>query len=289
MACFFFSSRRRHTRCSRDWSSDVCSSDLGTPYYMAPEQYIGGDISGAADQYSLGVVAYQCLGRRVPFEAASAYELLNKHMSEPPPPLVELRPDLPPHAYVAIERALAKRPEHRFATVADFVNTLAGRIPDVAAPRRVPPRRKRLIVWGSGIAAVAVALYAGATVLRRSVQETPRPPVAADSLARMGAAGAAAPDSAPLGVAPARRAPAPPIAPPPAQAPMAVLIIRLANGWARIYVDGDLRGERPVHREELPPGTHNLRFERPGFMPVDTTLTLQAGANVIEIEMRRAP
>src|SRR5437764_21623 len=39
---------------------------LGTPYYMAPEQYIGGEISGAADQYSLGVVAYQCFGRRGP-------------------------------------------------------------------------------------------------------------------------------------------------------------------------------------------------------------------------------
>ena len=273
----------------QEGSLSASGSLLGTPYYMAPEQYVGGDISGAADQYSLGVVAYQCLGRRVPFEAASAYELLNKHMSEPPPPLVELRPDLPPHAYVAIERALAKRPEHRFATVADFVNTLAGRIPDVAAPGRAVPRRKRLIVWGSGIAAAVVALYGAATAVRRGVQEAPRPPIAEDSLARLGAAGAATRESPPPEVAPARRAPARPIAPPPAQAPMAVLIIRLANGWARIYVDGDLRGERPVHREELPPGTHNLRFERPGFLPIDTTLTLQAGANVIEIEMRRAP
>src|SRR5205814_413541 len=81
---------------------------LGTPYYMSPEQYLGAQVSGAADQYSLGVVAYQCLGRRVPFDAATAYELLNKHVSQPPPPLVELRPDLPPHAYAAIERALAK-------------------------------------------------------------------------------------------------------------------------------------------------------------------------------------
>ena len=70
---------------------------------------------------------------------------------------------------------------------------------------------------------------------------------------------------------------------------MAVLIVRLASGWARVYVDGDLRGERPVHREELPPGTHTLRFERPGFVPLDTTLTLEAGANVVEVRMRRAP
>jgi hypothetical protein len=67
-----------------------------------------------------------------------------------------------------------------------------------------------------------------------------------------------------------------------------MLIIRVTSGWARIYVDGDLRGERPVHREELPPGTHTLRFERPGFVPLDTTLTLRSGTNVFEIGMRRA-
>jgi len=69
---------------------------------------------------------------------------------------------------------------------------------------------------------------------------------------------------------------------------MAVLVIRLPSGWARIYVDGDLRGERPVHREELPPGTHTLRFERPGFESLDTTVTLGAGTNLLEIRMRRA-
>jgi hypothetical protein len=69
---------------------------------------------------------------------------------------------------------------------------------------------------------------------------------------------------------------------------MAVLVIRLTSGWARIYVDGDLRGERPVHREQLPPGTHALRFERPGFISLDTTLTLKAGQNIVEINMRRS-
>ena len=69
--------------------------------------------------------------------------------------------------------------------------------------------------------------------------------------------------------------------------PTAVLILRLTSGWARIYVDGELRGERPVHREELPPGTHSLRFERPGFASLDTTLTLRSGTNLLEIALRR--
>jgi predicted Ser/Thr protein kinase len=274
----------------RDGSLSSSGSLIGTPYYMAPEQYIGGDISGAADQYSLGVVAYQCLGRRVPFEASSAYELLNKHMSEPPPPLVELRPDLPPHAYAAIDRALAKRPEDRFATVSEFVNGLAGRSVAIPASPRDVPRRHRLIAWASGLAAAAAALYL-VTAVRSGVRVGSRSPAPSDSLAAATGASQVVERTppAPLPGRPPLRPTAAAPAPVSLQAPMAVLIIRVTGGWARIFVDGDLRGERPVHREELPPGTHTLRFERPGFFPLDTTLTLQAGANLVEVQMRRTP
>ena len=254
---------------------------LGSPYYMAPEQYLGTKISGAADQYALGVVAYQCLGRRVPFDGATAYELLNKHVSESPPPLAELQPDLPPHVYAAIDRALAKRPEDRFSSVSEFVNALAGRVQGVVPPRRVTIRTRKVVVWGGGLAAAAVTLYAGTVLLRRGTGDAelaPRP-TAGDTIAR-GPAELSSPveRSEPVALPP----------PAPRQAPAATVIIRLMTGWARIYVDGDPRGERPVHREELPPGTHTLRFERPGFVPLDTTLTLRSGTNVIEIRMRRA-
>ena len=250
---------------------------LGTPYYMSPEQYLGAEVSGAADQYSLGVVAYQCLGRRVPFDAGTAYELLNKHVSEPPPPLAELRPDLPPNAYAAIERALAKQADDRFATVTDFVNALAGRAPAVGVPRRVAPRQRAVILWSTGLAAVAVMVYGGLTLVRR------RPPMAEDTLGRTPIAAGRGRDTAVQQTTAVR-----PAAAAPARTPTAILIIRVTSGWARIYVDGDLRGERPVHREELPPGTHTLRFERPGFFPLDTTLTLRSGTNVLEIGMRQA-
>jgi len=243
---------------------------LGTPHYMSPEHYRGSEISGGADQYSLGVVAFQCLGGRVPFDAATAYELLNKHVAEAPPPLAELRPDLSPDVYAAIDRALAKRSEDRFSSVTDFVNALAGRVQRVAPRRAV--RRRRVVGWGAGLAAAAVALYAGTTWLRRAAPdaEPPRRSAPIDTVKLSGGQRDAA-------------------APPPAsrQAPAATLIIRLPAGWARIFVDGELRGERPVHREELPPGTHSLRFERPGFAAVDTTVTLRAGTNMLEIRMRR--
>jgi len=161
-----------------------------------------------------------------------------------------------------------------------FVNALAGRVPQVA-PRRAAIRRRKVVSWGAGLAAAAVTLYAGITLLRRSEQNTeaPRRSAADDTVAH---AAAALPLSGEHTEAVAPRPPA------PRQAPAATLIIRLPAGWARIYVDGELRGERPVHREELPPGTHTLRFERPGFAAVDTTVTLRAGTNVLEIRMRRA-
>ena len=248
---------------------------LGTPHYMSPEHYRGTEISGGADQYSLGVVAFQCLAGRVPFDAVTAYELLNKHVVEPPPRLVELRPDLPPHAYAAIEQALSKNPADRFLTVTDFVDALAGRAVGVVTPRRAAFRRGRLMKWGAGIAVGAVAVYTGITIVSGGPKEGPS----------SGTRAAETPPPPPA--VPAEPVPRP-NTPRVKQAPMAVLVIRLPSGWARIYVDGDLRGERPVHREELPPGTHTLRFERPGFASVDTTVTLGAGTNVLEIRMRRA-
>jgi serine/threonine protein kinase len=247
---------------------------LGSPYYMAPEQYLGVELSAAADQYSLGIVAYQCLGRRVPFDGATAYELLNKHVSEPPPPLPVLRPDLPAHAYAAIDRVLAKHPEDRFGSVTEFVNAFAGRAPPVV-PRRVV-RRKRVIGWAAGLTATVVTLYVGTTTLR--LRDAPAASVT-DTVVRKSVS-----PSSSLELRGSLAVSRPPRK---TQAAVATLIIRVSTGWARIYVNGDLRGERPVHREELPPGTHTLRFERVGFASVDTTVTLGAGTSVLEIRMRR--
>jgi predicted Ser/Thr protein kinase len=250
---------------------------LGSPYYMAPEQYVGGEVHGAADQYALGIVAFQCLSGRVPFEGSSAYELLNKHVSEPPPALAALRPDLPPHAAVAIERALAKQADERFASAMAFVNALAGRAESAALPTPAGRRRAALLWWRVGGGTAAALLLAGFALWR--VNRNGR----ASSLAPIPAAPAAATAVTP----PPSTPPVPP--PRPVQAPMAVLIIRLSDGWARIYVNGELRGERPVHREELPPGTHTLRFERPGYASIDTTVTLRAGSNLLEIALEREP
>ncbi len=93
---------------------------LGTPLYMAPEQWRSERPTAATDQYALGVTLFQWLTGTVPFDADTPYSLMHMHLNQPPPPLSELRPELPPAVEDVLRRALAKAPEERFPSVQDF-------------------------------------------------------------------------------------------------------------------------------------------------------------------------
>jgi serine/threonine-protein kinase len=100
---------------------------VGTPAYMSPEQAIGErDLDGRSDIYSLGVVGYQMLAGATPFRAANTPAMLVKHLSETPRPLDALRPDAPAGLVHAIMRALAKKPEHRWADAEEFRAAILG-------------------------------------------------------------------------------------------------------------------------------------------------------------------
>ncbi len=99
---------------------------LGTPDFLAPEQAqnpTGVDIR--ADVYALGSTLYYLLTARVPFEAATPTEKLLKHITEPPPNLLALRPDAPPQLAALIQWMMAKRPEDRPQTPAQVAAALA--------------------------------------------------------------------------------------------------------------------------------------------------------------------
>ncbi|HEY8432332.1 MAG TPA: serine/threonine-protein kinase [Sandaracinaceae bacterium] len=90
---------------------------LGTPYYMAPEQCQGKkDVDLRADIYSLGVILFQALTRQYPFDDESYPMLVLKICTEPPPPIGQYRPDLPPEVQHIVNRMLAKDRAHRFAS-----------------------------------------------------------------------------------------------------------------------------------------------------------------------------
>lgn len=98
---------------------------LGSPLYMAPEQMRSSrDVDARVDVWALGVVLFELLTRRWPFEAESMPELCLKVVTEPPRSLADFRPDLPLAVGAVIERCLAKDPSGRFASVGEFAAAL---------------------------------------------------------------------------------------------------------------------------------------------------------------------
>jgi len=94
---------------------------VGTPTYMSPEQIGTHEVTGASDQYSLGVVAYEMLTGKLPFRGESIMSVMYAHFNEPARPVTELRPDCPPNLAAAVMRMLEKDPARRWPSMDDVV------------------------------------------------------------------------------------------------------------------------------------------------------------------------
>ncbi|MEV6360026.1 serine/threonine-protein kinase [Nocardia asteroides] len=150
-------------------------SVLGTLAYAAPEQLEGDPLDVRTDVYALGGTLYELLTGFVPFRRDSPAALISAHLIEPPPRPSVANPALPPALDAVIARAMAKRPDDRFATCGELADaaaaalggTLPGtttaltRTPAVAPPRR---RRARTILLGVGAAAVVAGVTAVAVL-----------------------------------------------------------------------------------------------------------------------------
>lgn len=99
---------------------------MGTPHYMSPEQCQGSEeLDGRSDLYSLGVIIYEMLSGRLPFEANNSLSVLYKHVNDPPPPLIEVAPELPLPIVTAVEKLLSKAPKDRFQTAKAFLEAFS--------------------------------------------------------------------------------------------------------------------------------------------------------------------
>jgi Protein kinase domain len=133
---------------------------LGTMQYMSPEQVTGDpQLDARSDIYSLGCVLYEMLAGEPPFTGANQQAILAKRFTGPPPPLQQLRPDVPEALQAAVMTALATDPADRFASARDFAAALEapGFTP---AGARALPRGRRRTAWAliRGLALIAMAV-----------------------------------------------------------------------------------------------------------------------------------
>jgi serine/threonine-protein kinase len=163
---------------------------IGTPTYMSPEQAGGQATDERTDIYSLGIVLYEMLSGKVPFEAESTISILLKHINESPPPI----PGLSPALQSVLDRALAKNPNDRFSEpdelAAAFTSALEGtsdantlvalpQVLEVAKANKIPPSKKpRRGGWTPAIlVGLLISLFAGSLlwngITSRTSPETP--------------------------------------------------------------------------------------------------------------------
>ena len=155
---------------------------IGTPEYMSPEQAEGGTVDYRTDLYALGVVLYQMLAGRLPFQSTTPHATLHAVIYEPPPPLRQLRPGLSPAVESVVMKSIAKKPTQRYQAGREMVTALTAALagqttgavaippprPTAPPPRAAAPptRRRSPAVWiVAALIVLLVAILAAVFVL----------------------------------------------------------------------------------------------------------------------------
>ncbi|HKE16049.1 MAG TPA: protein kinase [Kofleriaceae bacterium] len=182
-------------------SATTTGALIGSPAYMAPEQVTGREVGPAADIYALGVVLFESLTGKLPFQGESALAMAAIRLERDAPPVSALRPEVGPRWDAVLGRCLARDPDRRFAHVDEVPSALDGVIEAALPP--VPTRAEvRSIPWpgwrrpavalAAALALVGAAVAALIAIASRDAQPGPELQAAAASAATHASAGAGA-------------------------------------------------------------------------------------------------
>jgi eukaryotic-like serine/threonine-protein kinase len=116
---------------------------LGTPHYMSPEQCSGAPLDHRSDIYALGVVLYEMISGKLPFDAPSAPAIIVQQVTRDPKPLHEICSDVPEPLARVVMRALEKQPDRRQQTATDLANQLEAAFEIINTPDAMPQERTK--------------------------------------------------------------------------------------------------------------------------------------------------
>lgn len=128
----------------------------GTPYYMSPEQWLDKDLDPRTDVYSLGVMLYEALTGKMPFDADTVMELAKKHVQQDPRPLTDIRAEIPKKVSDVVLKALAKKTENRQQSALSLGQELRAAAGLESAEDSLPYQLKRLNPTTSSLNGVLV-------------------------------------------------------------------------------------------------------------------------------------
>jgi serine/threonine protein kinase len=123
------------------------SGIIGTPTHMSPEQAQGEDVDGRSDIYSLGVILFEMLSGKMPYDATTPLGMAFKHATYPIPNIRDVNPNLPPGIDAVIKKVMAKDREQRYRSGAEFAEAFIGTLPEPPTPQTnyvtpIPSRTK---------------------------------------------------------------------------------------------------------------------------------------------------
>jgi serine/threonine-protein kinase len=237
---------------------------LGTPCYISPEQARGVDVTHRSDIYSLGVMAYEMLAGRPPFQGETAMDLVVKHLNDSPPALSQFA-RLPRSLELCVMRMLEKDPANR-PSLGDVRQVLAepNRRLTTLPSMRPPSRRRWIAIAGGFVGAAVITFTVWQLVARRGGDEA--------APAERKASPAPAPVEPPE---PPEPPPAPAATPEPAWAKLEITVTGSKD--AVIVVDLEERGRGSELVVDVKPGTHTVEVRPPKAAPISREVEVAAG------------
>ena len=233
---------------------------IGTPHYMSPEQARGQDVDGRSDLYALGVLLYEMLTGKVPYDAADTFAIGIAHINEPIPQL----PSELNRYQGLLNTLMAKQPGERFEGAGELLEAIESLrqggsysapaktrvLPKVETSTTATPKSSTLywLLGGSGAAAMlAIGLYLSG-LLDGS-------PVARSVATSIATASPSASKKLATG--------------------QAILNITSEPAGAEVRLNGQLIGQTPLYRDNLPAGNHQLKVSHSFYAPIEQSLSLE--------------